>query len=568
MMIAPSSPTSSEVSVSSISSSSFSSPMTRREVVTTSRRKSAIINDSSSLTLIEQLQNNILTNERFLLDFCLNYDWDVVDECCNLILRILLNAPSSSASGESSYQWYLIDEELIIAATKQLLAKDSFGNTILHAACYHKPPTKIIQLILQCCDEASQVAAVDENEDFKLHLMSNHHHETPLLISCLSSASKDAIHELLHPSKACSSSMSSSSVITQPDNTGRTTFQGIYMRYDLLRKLPPFRSNSLGSSTNSTRKSFTRSNTFSSTEDPSSSSLSDNDDSSSSSSRDHLSTFSSDTNESQLYNSFWDTIDMLLTAAWEDTKDVDTWTSSNILQRAAIVADCLPTKLIDMIIARYYDDMDDLVVNTTDNLQDLLPPLHLVVSTATRPLKTYHRHHPQLVHQRQYMMERLLEYDPSKATQELSDSKRTTFCQAIASGLHWHQRIQEEEGEGVDIEEEEDCSFDATTPCTKAPAAGPLQCLWNYGPEMIHTVDTVTGLYPFMLAAGTGYTVEDDTKEASFSAKDGYYVAGATTMASSSSKSNDEGNTDDDAKVLDTVYSLLRLYPQVINTKK
>jgi hypothetical protein len=58
---------------------------------------------------------------------------------------------------------------------------------------------------------------------------------------------------------------------------------------------------------------------------------------------------------------------------------------------------------------------------------------------------------------------------------------------------------------------------------------GPLQSLWKCAPGALYEIDPVTGIYPCMLAASVAASNDDD---GSFS--------------------------------VDTIYNLLRLYPQVL----
>ena len=525
---------------------------------------------------MEQLQENVMTNPRYLLDRCLNFDWDNVEQICYFLLRIF-HATSQ----------FSIDDDLVEAAFTQLTTRDSFGNTVLHATCYHKPPAPIVQAILECCVEAESAASrpdVDTSKQFQLHLLKNNRQTTPLLVACLSAASRDVVQELLdHHDPA-----TIGAVITEPDNSGRTTFQGLLQRYELLRKLPPFRNNdnvrnsiSSGSnnkdktrrgSKNSLNKEYQRCHEFYSSDDSSSS---DDDETSStvsstpsssastkrksaSSAHDHLSVFTNSTDSTDLFHAFWDTTDMLLQGVW--IKKQTDESSSTILERAANVAHCCPTKLIDMLFENQCEYEEE-----QESKDFTLLPLHLALTSATASESC--TMHPQLAYQRQCMIERLLETNPSAARHALPTTKRTPFCEAILSGLQWHnsksveqlreksttQSSTKKQGEAAD----ENDKVNAIT--------GPLKSLWNHAPEMIHTIDPVTGLYPFMLAASVEYNKNNAATDNETSTNEDDFDEEEEDEDETENNEDDEGDGHD-AQVVDTVYNLLRLYPQVINT--
>jgi hypothetical protein len=149
------------------------------------------------------------------------------------------------------------------------------------------------------------------------------------------------------------------------------------------------------------------------------------------------------------------------------------------------------------------------------NVRGILP-LHLAIATDT--IRIQSQVDPQLVHQRTYFVERLLEEDPSSASFPFPGTNRSPFMEAIDSGLHWHipSVLVDRKSESSDIMKQ-----------------GPLQALWKCAPGALYETDPVTGLPPFMLAAAVQPT---DPAEAD----------------------------ENDIFQLDSIYSLLRLYPQAL----
>jgi hypothetical protein len=141
-------------------------------------------------------------------------------------------------------------------------------------------------------------------------------------------------------------------------------------------------------------------------------------------------------------------------------------------------------------------------------------PLHLAVTCDT--IRRQSQLNPQSVFQRAYFVEKVLEMDPLCASLPVPGNRRTPLCQAIASGLDWH----------ID---------NGVLP----PLPGPVQRLWQAKPDALYTRDPVTGLYPCLLAA-TSSVVQQQAAD-----------------------DDDREEQIDDLYQLDTVYHLLRLYPQV-----
>ena len=103
---------------------------------------------------------------------------------------------------------------------------------------------------------------------------------------------------------------------------------------------------------------------------------------------------------------------------------------------------------------------------------------------------------------------------------------RTPFCQAIVSNLYWHNVVPADD----EVSDDDDAQ------------KGPLQSILKHSPEALYTRDEETGLYPFMLAAT---------------------ISTPTSLSTSEGRDNDEEELEDVIQ-LDTVYSLLRRFPQAL----
>ncbi len=104
----------------------------------------------------------------YLLRLCEKSDWENVEKCSAMILT---------------------EGELTTKSSRQqlLLATDTWGNTPLHIACYHKPPPSAVRAILK----AAASTAV------QLHTMANKCGATPLAVACKAGACKEVIHALI-----------------------------------------------------------------------------------------------------------------------------------------------------------------------------------------------------------------------------------------------------------------------------------------------------------------------------------------------------------------------------------
>jgi len=153
-------------------------------------------------------------------------------------------------------------------------------------------------------------------------------------------------------------------------------------------------------------------------------------------------------------------------------------------------------------------------------------PLHLAIiseqCSSSKPFRQYYQCHSSLAHNRSDIIRIILEAYPDAAKKAMPGGDgRTPLCAAITSGLEWH--LGDVNGTNEDNEK----------------YRGPLWNIWKYSPESHCSRDIVTGLYPFMLAASNSCKLFHSNVDQKYE----------ISMQQHST---------------DTIYSLLRLHPQLI----
>lgn len=395
----------------------------------------------------------IKNDPKVMLRFALTHNWDLLIGLCSLLVETFtLSVPDRYQKEHKS---------VVVAATRQLVASDEYHNTALHVACYHKPPLRVVTSILNA-------ASMVPGNAIQLHLAKARDGSTALQVACACGASKRVIRALLNPPGGL---RSGGRLVSVADQQGGTPLSELVVHYSLERKshqhrtsLPLDQVNLVG-------------------DEP-----------------------------SPLFDTFWIKVEMLVRAAWSaDPSDPlqsragsfplrdlrDSFVS--VVHGAANVAESCPP-VLTALICRSYPHM----ISFSDRKGIL--PLHLAV-TADK-VRNQSMVCPVLVERRNYFIQTLVEMYPLAVRERLPGSRRSSFCQAIASGLHWH-----------------------------APSGkdGALQILWKVAPELAIEKDSVTQQYPFLLAASS-------------------LLLG---------KSEREGVAED-VWQLSTIYSLMRLYPQLL----
>jgi ankyrin repeat protein len=397
-----------------------------------------------------------LKNDReFLLRCALTHNWDVLIGFCSLLIEIF------TCSVPDRYQE---DHNAdVFAATRQLAACDQYHNTALHAACYNKPPLRVVTSILNA-------ASMMPGQATQLHLAKARDGSTALQVACACGASKKVIRALLNPPGGL---VSGGRLVAAADQQGATPLSELVMHYSLERKCHQHRTSLPLDEVN----------------------LVDDD-------------------PSPLFDTFWAKVEMLIRAAWSvDQSDILPSTEGHfqlnnlrsstfvsVVHGTANLAESCPP-ILSALICRCYPHM----ISFTDRKGIL--PLHLAVTVDK--VRNQSMVCPVLVERRNYFIQKLVEMYPLAVHRRLPGSHRSTFCQAIASGLHWHDPSGKKDGA--------------------------LQILWSVAPELAIEKDSVTQQYPFLLAAST-LTLDHSERQ----------------------------GTSEDVWQLDTIYSLMRLYPQLL----
>jgi hypothetical protein len=396
-----------------------------------------------------------LKNDReFLLRCALTHHWDMLIGFCSLLVETFTSSVPDRYQEEHNL--------VVVAAMRQLAASDEYHNTALHAACYNKPPLRVVTSILNA-------ASMVPGQASQLHLAKARDGSTALQVACACGASKKVIRALLNPPGAL---LSGGRLAAVADLQGATPLSELVMHYSLERKCHQHRTSLPLDEVN----------------------LVDDD-------------------PSPLFDTFWAKVELLVRAAWSvDQSDISPSragdfplsdlrdsTFVSVVHGAANVAESCPP-ILSALICRCYPHM----LSFTDRKGIL--PLHLAVTVDKGSNQSMVC--PVLVERRNYFIQKLVEMYPLAVRRRLPGSHRSTFCQAIVSGLHWHDPSGKE---------------------------GTLQILWNVAPELAIEKDSVTQQYPFLLAA-SARTLDDPERQ----------------------------GTLEDVWQLDTIYSLMRLYPQLV----
>jgi hypothetical protein len=393
------------------------------------------------------------SDREFLLRCALTYNWDILIGFCSLLVETFtISVPDRYQQAQKS---------VVVAAERQITACDEHHNTVLHAVCYNKPPLRVVTSILNA-------ASLVPGHAIQLHLSKARDGSTALQVACACGASKKVIRALLNPPGAL---LSGGRLVTTADHQGATPLSELVVHYSLERKCHQHRTSLPLDEVNLVG------------DEP-----------------------------SPLFDTFWSKVEMLVRAAWS-VDQTDTLPSKggalplsdlrdssfvSVVHGAAHVAESCPP-ILSALICRCYPHM----LSFTDRKGIL--PLHLAV-TADR-VRNQSIICPVMVERRNSFIQNLVERYPLAVRRRLPGSHRSTFCQAIVSGLHWH------DPSGND---------------------GALQILWKVAPELAIEKDSVTQQYPFLLAAS----------------------------ARPSDKCGRESI--EDVWQLDTIYSLMRLYPQLV----
>jgi len=388
----------------------------------------------------------------FLLRCAHKRYWNTLIDFCGLLVEVFTSEAHRSSVED---------------AKRQLLAKNQWRNTVLMVSCYNRPPLRVFISILNA-------ASMVPGNPLQLHLCKARDGSTALQVACACGASKEIIRALLNPGGGL---QSGGGLVAVADRQGGSPLSELVIQYSLERKsslrsrrnasLPLDQVNLLGDA------------------------------------------------PSELFDSFWSKVESLIRAAWVyDQADMlrnhpagdafplrslrDSFIS--VVHGAAKVAESCPPMLTNLICR-----CNPHMVSFVDRKGVL--PLHLAVTIDF--VRNQGSGCPVLVERRKSFIQKLVEMYPDAVRIPLPGSRRTCLCQAVASGLHWHDLAGKE---------------------------GALQILWKSAPEMLVQKESVTQQYPFLLAASVlplGLLKRESIAEAAWQ--------------------------------LDTVYNLLRRHPQLLH---
>lgn len=226
---------------------------------------------------------------------------------------------------------------------------------------------------------------------------------------------------------------------------------------------------------------------------------------------------------SNLFQDFWESANHLLRSNWIHTRPGNESSFISILHAAAGMAESCPADFIDLLL-RTYPHMISF------RSRNGVLPLHLAITTTTASGDETERHELQQ-QQRCYVISRLCSLYPPSVSRVCPFSGRTPFCQAISSGLAWSGSKQPDVSaantsffvDGTSNNANDDDHNDVDS----ASSSGPLKILLQHQPDALYSRDLSSHLYPFLLAAASKQV--------------------------------------DERQHTDTVFGLLRAYPQVLN---
>ena len=487
------------------------------------------------------------------------YNWDVLNGYCSASLIALysslpfhhhigLDEPNDeiryyptkvSSSSSQQEQLYRRRERVPLSLLKQLLFSDQWGNTVLHQACFSKPPVDVVEMLLQIGRHTSPPV---------LHLASIQSRDgsTALLVASATGAETGVLQALVTPPQPLSTTTTTHKVeedaaLTRhswltliPDNQGSTPLSELCNQYHLSRKYMK----------------------------PISPKLS------------NISSSQEITNYQQLHLFFEKVQSILhasnhLTSCWKkQEQDEDPFF---MIYTLASISHTCPTELSALVCRLYPQSLSQRHKQTRQL------PLHRALSTSlfpyldngillypaqcskfqyqqTKLIRFYIDTYPDAVRKAIPITEswetngRNMNYNqkPHDSSLNHHHNWRSPFCHAIAAGLTWNNYYTFADCFVKMRHDEKDASA--------------LRCLAHVAPEALECRDTITGLYPFMLAATIVHHV-DVTKKQNSSPNE----EKQQHRINIENKNNNEDKQLLDLAHLDTIYNLLQRCPQLVS---
>ena len=420
-------------------------------------------------------------------------------------------------------------------ARRLLAASDEWGNNVLQAACYHRPPVRVVEAVLNAMEACRQYYNKhDDDDDHEsssinkddsrqpstmpfLHLKRARDGSTALQVACACGASVDVIRTLLEAPHVAS-------LVAVSDTTGSTALSDLVVQYILERKSPQHRG-----------------------------SLPLNEI--------HL---IEEATSSPIFETFWTKVELLLRAAWfadfqsegqegstlstpflsfESTAAAAAKAASrnlrgssyiSVVHGLAHVAEAVPTEITEMI-CRCFSHM----LSFSD--PDGVLPIHICISNEGRYNHQENTMHPKARERRNFVIQKLLQAYPDAASQPMPIStqqqqpQQSLLACAIQSELYWHMDDGSE---------------------------GPVQTLWKLAPSKLGEVDRQTTVLPFMMAAASATSSSSSTCNTGTDRKSLSQVC--NLLSQGQMIENDEQAKEQDLRALDTIYCLIRMDPLVL----
>jgi hypothetical protein len=435
--------------------------------------------------------HNLETDREYLLRCALTHDWEPVVHFCNFMEEYAGANPYSTSRRLCS---------------SQLLACDQYGNSVLQACCYYRPPVLAIRAILRASQKLSchgdllhhrsldqstalQVACATGSSVVVIEALlgttttptaSNRNNKNPLNPASTSSTSTTCSSQgnrILHPGM----------LVFAYDQQGATPLSDLVVQYTLERKGPLHVTHSKA--------------------------LED------------INDVETERITSPIFDQFWSKVELLVNAAWAAlsfTSTLQLSCCSSVLCRAAAMAGTCPALLTDLLVRCLTIPSTSACTNGGTTL-----PLHCILDNVVTRVVTP----PDcpLVNRQQleYFTDCLLQRDPIASGIPFGiPTKRSPLTYVLMQGFHWH--ALHEDGVGRIILRSKRAELDMV---------GPVQRICIQSPASVGQRDALSGLYPWQLAA---------------------------LWTSHSKHQNSASLRYTDLRQLETIYHLLRQFPQSI----
>ena len=166
--------------------------------------------------------DTIRDDREFLLRSALTHNWGSLLDFCAQIGMFLVDTGSAGSPQRASLTRSTsedVEASRISLVRKQLEACDQWGNNVLHAACFYRPPVNVVRSLLQLA----------HRYDCPLHLGRALDGSTPLQVACACGASLEVVQLILHPPNLPSGSLA----VQLSDQLGATPLSELVIYYTL-----------------------------------------------------------------------------------------------------------------------------------------------------------------------------------------------------------------------------------------------------------------------------------------------------------------------------------------------